>query len=178
MPKATQRGCVLVLKQPNARIPKLNTSRAPDGHWPTVMRAPAFGSIMQKANVIFMNNLLFDDISTGGPISAALHSTPLHSAFEHSSPLHSIEACAPLLHAGAGTRLNGDMAELLQSTISFGAIVITTAPLSSRRPGADAWSQQRALTLVDDFLFPENSFSWCAAPAKGYVHSLIAPRGY
>ena len=55
------------------------------------MRAPAFGSIMQKANVIFMNNLLFDDISTGGPISAALHSTALHSAFEHSDPVHSTQ---------------------------------------------------------------------------------------
>ena len=88
----------------------------------------------------------------------------------HSTPRHSF--------AGAGgTRLNGDMAELLQSTISFGAVVITTAPLSSRRPGADAWSQQRALVLIDDFMFPENSFSWCAAPARGYVHKLVNPSG-
>ena len=41
------------------------------------------------------------------------------------------------------------MAEVLQSTIRFGAIVITTAPLSSRRAGTDefARAQQRAEVL-------------------------------
>ena len=106
----------------------------------------------------------------------ALHSTPLqtelllHCTALHSTPRHSFPGAG-------GTRLNGDMAELLQSTISFGAVVITTAPLSSRRPGADAWSQQRALVLIYDFMFPENSFSWCAAPARGYVHKLVNPSG-
>ena len=97
--------------------------------------------------------------------------TPLlHCTQTHSTPRHSFPGAG-------GPRLNGDMAELLQSTISFGAVVITTAPLSSRRPGADAWSQQRALVLIDDFMFPENSFSWCAAPARGYVHKLVNPSG-
>ena len=67
------------------------------------------------------------------------------------------------------------MAEVLQSTMRYGAIVISTAPLSSRRPGADAFAQQRALILANDFMFPDNSFSWCGAPAKGYLHSVLGP---
>ena len=116
------------------------------------------------------------------------HSTPLHP---HYTPLpfppgnsqptalaHATPVCEHgIVCIGASTRLNGDMAEVLQSTIRFGAVVITTTPLSSRRPGVDGFThaRQRALVLIDDFVFPENSFSWCSMPAKGYVHGLVAP---
>ena len=74
------------------------------------MRAAEFGSMIHQANVIFMNNLLFDDVSTGASQlhSAVAQTTPhrsslvkssqLHSTAMHSTPLQPTPHCAPALH--------------------------------------------------------------------------------
>ena len=55
------------------------------------MRAADFEPHIHEADVIFMNNLLFDDVATGAAHGTPLHSTPtpLTSTPHHSTPLHS-----------------------------------------------------------------------------------------